>query len=192
MTFADKNKLVLLLGVVLLSSACSDSLYPKFKKIHTGIYLDGKEIIVADRNLGAKNPGDNGGYYTWEEAKILCPMGYHVMTIREITALYAEEEFDSGDKLIEGRLKMPAAGYFSVVNDTVMDNGVWGDYHIDEEYDEDLSWYLQFESDGMSQELDFMPKTDKLSVRFVKGKPKKKQLPYKNEIIVLPVIPKGE
>lgn len=169
-----KIKIISVIALTAGLIACAKVLYPSFGDIHTGVYIGDREIIVADRNVGADNVGDYGNYYTWYDAVKVCPRGYHVMTMEEAKALFTDGKYTG---MVE-RLHMPHAGYRRFNEETgsyqTRSEGEWGNYNLAEDRNFHESWFLQFDSSGNIFEFDYMTKNDRLSVRCIKGKAGKK------------------
>jgi len=89
-----------------------------------GVLING--VRWATCNVGAKgtfvtNPEDYGNYYTWEDAKTACPIGWHMPTSNELQSLVNSGYTWTTQNGINGmlfgtapnRIFMPAAGISS-------------------------------------------------------------------------------
>ncbi len=166
----------------LLLSSCAPLQY---QDIHTGVFYKdihreelshGREIVISDRNVGAKRAGGKGRYLTWEQAIKACPKGYHLLTYNEMMDITVDKKLNLSTKSIESVLHMGAHG-FRPHRQAVADEGVCGYYHLADMYDPDrhASWYFNFDRDA--QELGFsvnyIINKDRMSVRCVKDFPAK-------------------
>lgn len=136
--------------------------------ISTGVIYNGSEIVIADRNVGAEEIGKRGTYMTWEEAVVACPSGYHLMTKGEASAI--AEKYSFVDMV--NVLMLPASGYLDSSKEFTLTDRGWGFYHLAESFSEDESWFLFFGIYNNGYEdlsLDYYTKSDKNSVRCVKG-----------------------
>ena len=122
----EKKSAILIIVCITLVTSCVT-----VRGVRTGVKLNNREIIVADRNVGAEVIDDIGKYFSWEEAKQACPRGYHVMTVAEARAIINDERYNSGNKLVNGLLRMPLGGYSHRMRPgAIVDKNRWGDYQL--------------------------------------------------------------
>jgi uncharacterized protein (TIGR02145 family) len=76
-------------------------------------------VCWATKNVGkpkefVANPEDAGGYYTWEEAKTVCPDGWRLPTKAEFESLISSgSRVNNGmTEFANGKLKLPMAGWY--------------------------------------------------------------------------------
>ncbi len=104
---------LLVIGVAFVLAGCDKDGGEQGTDIRTGVYIDGKQVIVQNMNAGAIVVGGLGDEYTtWAEAKSACPFGYHVMTYGEFSAIYQHYAAKADDvsgayEYFENILKFP-------------------------------------------------------------------------------------
>ena len=95
-----------------------------------------KEIIWAEKNVGASNPEDYGSYLTWEQAKTACPKGWRLPTKEEFESLikagsvFATQNGKYGRKFGDSNnsIFFPAAGQRNEGGGTLSHEGAYGYY----------------------------------------------------------------
>jgi len=143
-----------------------------------GVVING--VIWATRNVGssgrfASNPEDYGNYYSWDEAKNVCPKGWRLPTQQEIQSLVNTKSIWTTINGIYGRLWgssnntlfLPVAGYrYRTYSNGVLDYaGTYGYYWSSTEY-KNVIWYaLHINSDSAGESINNC--RDGLSVRCV-------------------------
>ncbi len=169
-----KNCILLLVALYLVSSCSVFRHVPEYRDIHTGIKdKNGREVVMMDRNIGARSVGDAGRYFTWKRAQKVCPVGYHLMTYSEVIAIGHEDNSNVASKFTDKPLCFPLAGYkprmicwFRSVENHLTN----GCYHLADFMVEE-PWYLALDVEKrfylLNQNYERKLK-DRLSVRCVK------------------------
>lgn len=82
------KRLIFASAIVLLLASCSkDSDALEFLPIRTGVMLEHKEIILADRNVGAGSAGSVGRLVSYDDANSTCPKGWRLINTNELGEL---------------------------------------------------------------------------------------------------------
>lgn len=120
---------------------------------NAGVEING--VIWALSNVGkpkefVEKPEDYGGYYTWEEAKNVCPDGWRLPTREELAYLTDKTQSEwtgKGRNYANGKLFFPAEGYNG--NHGKVGVGWRGVYWSSSQGDwgEDSRYYLFFTND---------------------------------------------
>lgn len=160
---------ILLFGAFSLSvvSSCATL---KYNDVHTGVLLYGREIVVLDRNIGAKSQNASGKYLRWEKANISCPEGYHLMRYDEAMTMVHNERYGTPAELIHSDMALAPYGFIARWR-KLQEYQETGYYHLTGMIAENESWYLRLNENDSTAVFGINYKRkhkDRMSARCVK------------------------
>lgn len=142
----------------------------KYNDIHTGILLDGMEVVILDRNIGAKSQKASGKYLNWKKAKASCPKGYHLLTYDEAEAIVLDDRYNIPVNLINSNIALAPFGFIIHKKGLVGDKE-YGYYHLADTLNKKESWYFYLNKNDSTAIFGINYKRkhkDRMSVRCVK------------------------
>jgi len=167
---------VLFILVLVFLSSCA--IFRKTRTAEKGVEISG--IYWASRNVGeipgtfAENAESAGGHFSWEEAQEVCPEGWRLPTIEELSALKNTRvtwmrvndvggwAFGKG----ENQIFIPAVGFENPLTDTMDGKGESGFYWSNSPHGITVH-YLFLARDMVTAEFRLLPQS-RMSVRCVK------------------------
>ena len=169
------RKLFFIIGLILIITSCKPIIY---KDVYTGVFYGGNEIVIQDRNIGARSKKKKGNYFAYNKAQKKCPQGYHIMTYSEGRSLLSDPRYNTVDKIINdtSNIHLPITGFipYKKYGCRLVAKRKAAYYHLADSIAPNENMYLYFSQDStIVFAINYKRKyKDRMNVRCVKNKPR--------------------